>query len=143
MGLKPGREFRSCRRARAQSAPLVAGLIFTMVVATTVAGSALAAGAAGPKANAARVKTGTAGRDVMHGSRRDDLMYGFRGPDRLSGRGGNDTLRGATGPDKLIGGSGNDTLIGGFSLQRGKAGQCALVRIRDDAPERDTTLHSA
>lgn len=49
-------------------------------------------------------KTGTAGHDVLRGTKRRDV---------IKGGGGNDTIFGLRGPDVLCGGPGNDNLYGG------------------------------
>jgi subtilisin-like proprotein convertase family protein len=65
---------------------------------------------------------GTAGRDVLHGTRRADVIVGLAGKDRIAGAKGNDTVcagpgndvvSGGRGRDRLFGGPGNDRLTGG------------------------------
>jgi Ca2+-binding RTX toxin-like protein len=65
---------------------------------------------------------GTAGNDVLKGSRRRDVICGLGGNDRISGLGGNDvilggpgrdTVSGGTGADRAHGNDGNDRLSGG------------------------------
>ncbi|HMW18189.1 MAG TPA: Ig-like domain-containing protein [Accumulibacter sp.] len=61
------------------------------------------------------VPAGTAGNDLIYGSRRNDTIDGLAGNDWLEGAAGDDTLNGGTGADSLYGGDGNDTLISGAS----------------------------
>lgn len=76
---------------------------------------------------AACTKYGTAGNDVLRGTRIIDVVCGLGGNDVLIGglgddilRGGlgNDTLRGGAGNNSLFGGSGNDVLRGGLGADR-------------------------
>lgn len=55
---------------------------------------------------------GTAGRDVLRGTRRRDVIVGGRGADLLHGLRGDDVLCGGPGRDRLLGGRGNDVLDG-------------------------------
>jgi Ca2+-binding RTX toxin-like protein len=48
----------------------------------------------------------------IHGTAGRNVLVGTRGDDALCGGGGNDTLRGLGGNDRLVGGGGNDTLKG-------------------------------
>ncbi|NNG23159.1 type I secretion C-terminal target domain-containing protein [Telluria aromaticivorans] len=64
-------------------------------------------------------RTGTAGRDILHGSDFADTLLGAGGEDDLYGYGGDDILDGGEGKgsdwfasDYISGGSGNDTLYG-------------------------------
>ncbi|MSO40564.1 MAG: calcium-binding protein [Solirubrobacterales bacterium] len=73
-------------------------------------------------------RTGTAGRDVIKGTKDVDVIVGFGGPDKILGRGGKDFLCGGTGNDELLGGGGPDKLFGqaGRDLLRGGAGKDRL-----------------
>ena len=77
---------------------------------------------------AAITAAGTAGDDVMFGSRHDDVLNGGAGVDVLLGGLGNDSLSGGSGNDDLVGGDGNDTLSGGSEsdLLEGNAGADSL-----------------
>jgi Ca2+-binding RTX toxin-like protein len=56
---------------------------------------------------------GTAGRDVLRGTRRADVIAALGGIDRVKGLRGDDVVCGGGGPDLLMGGRGRDRLIGG------------------------------
>jgi hypothetical protein len=56
---------------------------------------------------------GTAGRDLLRGTRRADVIAALGGIDRVVGLSGNDIVCGGRGADLLIGGRGRDRLIGG------------------------------
>ena len=53
---------------------------------------------------------GTAGPDVVVGSRGSDRLAAGSGPDRICGRGGRDRLDGGSGPDRITGGPGRDII---------------------------------
>lgn len=55
---------------------------------------------------------GTAGDDVLHGTRAQDSIFGGNGNDNLYGKAENDTLNGGAGSDIMYGGPGNDVLRG-------------------------------
>jgi uncharacterized delta-60 repeat protein len=87
-------------------------------------GSGPARGAAAVARCAGRRATivGTAGRDVLRGTRRADVIVALggndvvraaQGNDIVCGGPGNDTLTGGSGRDRLLGGPGNDRLTGG------------------------------
>ncbi|WP_041245445.1 putative Ig domain-containing protein [Geotalea uraniireducens] len=59
------------------------------------------------------VKEGTAGNDVILGSRQSETISGYAGDDTLYGGDGNDRLDGGSGNDMLAGGYGNDTYLFG------------------------------
>lgn len=59
------------------------------------------------------IKTGTKGKDTLHGTNVSDLLYGLEGDDTLYGNGGNDMLYGGAGNDWLDGGPGADLMYGG------------------------------
>lgn len=56
---------------------------------------------------------GSAGRDVLRGTRRADVIAALGGNDRVEGLRGNDLVCGGRGRDRLLGGRGRDRLIGG------------------------------
>ena len=56
---------------------------------------------------------GTAGRDLLRGTRRADVIAALGGNDRVEGLRGNDLVCGGAGRDRLLGGRGSDRLIGG------------------------------
>jgi Ca2+-binding RTX toxin-like protein len=58
--------------------------------------------------------TGGAGADTINGEFGDDEIDGGDGADVITGRGGNNRIVGGTGNDSLAGSSDNDTLIGGL-----------------------------
>ena len=93
--------------------------------------------------------TGTAGADIIYGTKFDDMIFGLAGNDSLYAGAGNDTLVGADGADVLDGGVGDDTLEGeagndvlgggdGFDMLRGGTGNDTYVI--DDAIGGPTSL---
>ncbi len=56
--------------------------------------------------------TGSAGKDVLKGTKKADVIAGLGGPDRILGRGGKDVICGGDGKDFINGGPGNDVLLG-------------------------------
>jgi Ca2+-binding RTX toxin-like protein len=80
---------------------------------------------------------GTAGDDVLAGTRGRDVICGLGGKDTLTGGGANDVLIGAAGADHLTGGRGNDVLIGGAGADvlRGGRGRDVLY-ARDRRKDR-------
>jgi len=74
------------------------------------------------------VVTGSAGNDVLYGSRLDDVIEGLAGADRLVGGLGSDTLKGGPGNDVVVGGHGEDALGGGVGND--------LIRARDGQVDR-------
>jgi Tol biopolymer transport system component len=56
---------------------------------------------------------GTAGRDLLRGTRRADVITALGGSDRVAGLRGNDLVCGGGGRDLLLGGRGRDRLVGG------------------------------
>jgi uncharacterized delta-60 repeat protein len=72
---------------------------------------------------------GTAGRDVLRGTRRADVIVALGGADRVLARGGNDLVCGGGGNDRLSGGAGRDRLVGGGGRDRllGGRGRDRLV----------------
>ena len=62
---------------------------------------------------AALVMAGSAGKDVLIGTRFGDQFDGLGGADQIIGGAGADTLIGGLGNDRLAGGSGVDSLSGG------------------------------
>jgi Tol biopolymer transport system component len=96
---------------------------------------------------------GTAGPDVLEGTRSDDVIVGLAGNDRIDGRGGRDVicggsgrdaLTGGRGPDRLFGGPGKDTLLGGRGPDRLDGGpgpdNCNGGRGRDQAVRCETSV---
>jgi Ca2+-binding RTX toxin-like protein len=81
---------------------------------------------------------GTAGDDVIGGSKAGDSITGQAGADQLSGNDGNDTLDGGAGNDKLDGEDGDDTLQGGYGDDQlqGSNGSDTFVYLKGDG--RDT-----
>jgi uncharacterized delta-60 repeat protein len=61
---------------------------------------------------------GTAGNDVLRGTKKRDLIWAGPGNDVLRGLGRADVLCGGTGNDRLLGGRGNDRLLGGKGRDR-------------------------
>ena len=61
---------------------------------------------------------GTAGNDVLRGTRRSNVICGMGGRDRLFGGGGRDRLLGGAGRDLLDGGDGRDRCDGGPGTDR-------------------------
>lgn len=57
--------------------------------------------------------SGTAGTDLLRGTKRADVICARGGDDEVFGRGGADVLRGEEGNDALTGGPGADRLVGG------------------------------
>jgi uncharacterized delta-60 repeat protein len=81
---------------------------------------------------------GTAGRNVLRGTRRADVIVALggndsiraaRGNDRVCGGAGNDNVAGQSGRDRVQGGRGNDRLTGGGGTDSllGQAGGDALL----------------
>jgi uncharacterized delta-60 repeat protein len=81
---------------------------------------------------------GTAGRDMLRGTRRADVIVALggndriraeRGNDRVCGGAGDDNVAGQSGGDRLQGGRGNDRLTGGGGKDNllGQAGRDALL----------------
>lgn len=60
---------------------------------------------------------GTAGNDVLHGTRRADVIAGLGGNDTVNGREGNDTICGGAGADQVRGNAGADRLFGGIDYR--------------------------
>jgi Ca2+-binding RTX toxin-like protein len=70
---------------------------------------------------------GTAGKDILRGTKRADVIVAKGGSDVIKGRGGNDLIcagggndevTGGGGADKVLGGAGNDTITGGYGKDR-------------------------
>jgi hypothetical protein len=82
---------------------------------------------------------GTAGRDVLRGSRGPDVIASGAGRDRVVGGRGNDRICTGAGRDLIEGGFGRDTLVGGPGADRIKGGAG-----RDRCPEagRDDRISS-
>jgi Ca2+-binding RTX toxin-like protein len=57
-------------------------------------------------------RKGTAGPNLIIGTKRRDVISGLGGNDIIRGRGGNDVLCGGKGRDTLVGGGGRDKLFG-------------------------------
>lgn len=72
--------------------------------------------------------TGSAGNDVLYGSRLNDIIEGLEGSDRLVGGLDNDILKGGPGNDILVGGPGVDALGGGPGND--------VIRARDGLADR-------
>ena len=70
----------------------------------------------------ANTQRGSAGRDVLLGTRFGDRLLGRSGHDTLLARRGNDCLNGGAGADRGFGERGNDRLIGGGGRDRLVAG---------------------
>jgi hypothetical protein len=65
---------------------------------------------------------GTAGRDVLRGSRGPDVIATGAGRDRVVGGRGNDRICSGAGRDVIAGGPGRDTLVGGAGRDRIRGG---------------------
>ena len=63
-------------------------------------------------------RKGTAGPNLIVGTKRRDVIAGLGGNDIIRGRGGNDVLCGGKGKDVLVGGKGRDRLLGGPGRDR-------------------------
>jgi Ca2+-binding RTX toxin-like protein len=74
------------------------------------------------------VVTGSAGNDLLYGSRLNDVIEGLAGADRLVGGLDNDTLKGGPGNDILVGGPGVDAIGGGPGND--------VIRARDGLADR-------
>jgi Ca2+-binding RTX toxin-like protein len=61
----------------------------------------------------AKILTGTADSDTLHGDVGNDTINGLAGNDFLFGENGNDIINGDDGDDEINGGAGNDTIEGG------------------------------
>lgn len=73
---------------------------------------------------------GTAGKDVIKGTRYDDVLHGLGGRDVLRGGKGDDVICGGPGRDRLFGGAGNDVLVGGpgKDVLKGGPGKDTLIQ---------------
>ena len=74
--------------------------------------------------------TGTAGDDVLRGTRRADVICGLGGDDRIAGRGGNDAIYGDAGDDRI-----RSRCRRRHGLRRRRATTpCAAVTARTSSP---------
>ncbi|WP_340540923.1 Ig-like domain-containing protein [Nocardioides sp. GXZ039] len=95
---------------------------------------------AGARTVVYRVVVGTAGADVLRGSKLNDVLIGRGGDDLLRGRTRADLLCGGAGDDRLYGGGGRDALYGG-------RGDDVLVAVKGDdtmvgGPGRNTIVRA-
>jgi uncharacterized delta-60 repeat protein len=72
---------------------------------------------------------GTAGRDLLKGTKKADVIAGLGGNDTINGLAGNDIVCGGAGADRLTGGAGADRLLGdaGADILTGGAGADTLT----------------
>jgi hypothetical protein len=90
-----------------------------------------------PRRCGSRIATviGTAGRDVLSGSRGPDVIATGAGRDRVVGGRGNDRICTGAGRDVISGGGGRDTLVGGRGADRISGGvgrdRCPGAGARD------------
>lgn len=96
----------------------VAAALAALLLSGALVGVGGAAAHADPNANPCATTDGdpimgTAGDDIIYGSRGPDEIYGLGGDDIIYGRGGVDTIHGGGGDDVLFGEGCGDTLVGG------------------------------
>ncbi len=85
---------------------------------------------AAPATVSALTLVGTAGPDLLRGSKQADKIFGLGADDRLYGFAGNDLIVGGPGKDKMYGGTGDDRL-------EARDGQRDVV---DCGPGKDTAI---
>lgn len=110
---------------------LVLPAAFTVLAVLSLGSSSGAQNA--PRCNG-KVATivGTAGDDVLQGTKGRDIIVGLAGDDTIRGAGGNDLICGGNGDDIINGGAGNDNIFGGSGndLMAGAAGRDRMVGFK-------------